>query len=58
MLNEQGGINGRKISFTELDNAYSTPKAVEQSRKLVGDAGVLAEVGAIGTVPNVAIQNF
>jgi ABC-type branched-subunit amino acid transport system substrate-binding protein len=58
MLNEQGGINGRKISFTQLDNAYSAPKAIEQSRKLVEDIGVLAEVGTIGTVPNVAIQKF
>jgi ABC-type branched-subunit amino acid transport system substrate-binding protein len=57
-LNEQGGINGRKISFTQLDNAYSAPKAVEQSRKLVEDIGVLAEVGTIGTVPNVAIQKY
>jgi branched-chain amino acid transport system substrate-binding protein len=58
MLNEQGGINGRKIAFTQLDNAYSAPKAVEQSRKLVEDVGVLAEVGTIGTTPNVAIQKF
>lgn len=58
MLNEHGGINGRKISFTQLDNAYSAPKAIEQSRKLVEDVGVLAEVGTIGTVPNVAIQKF
>src|SRR3569832_2103733 len=58
MLNEQGGINGRKISFTQLDNAYSAPKAVEQSRKLVEDVGVLAEVGTIGTAPNVAIQKY
>jgi len=58
MLNAQGGINGRKISFTQLDNAYSAPKAVEQSRKLVEDVGVLAEVGTIGTVPNVAIQKY
>ncbi len=58
MLNEQGGINGRKISFTQLDNAYGAPKAVEQSRKLVDDIGVLAEVGTIGTVPNVAIQKY
>jgi branched-chain amino acid transport system substrate-binding protein len=58
MLNEQGGINGRKISFTQLDNAYSAPKAVEQSRKLVEDVGILAEVGTIGTVPNVAIQKY
>lgn len=58
MLNEQGGINGRKINFTQLDNAYSAPKAVEQSRKLVEDVGVLAEVGTIGTAPNVAIQKY
>jgi len=57
-LNGQGGINGRKISFTQLDNAYSAPKAVEQSRRLVEDIGVLAEVGTIGTVPNVAIQKY
>jgi len=58
MLNEGGGINGRKISFTQLDNAYSAPKAVEQSRKLIEDIGVLAEVGTIGTAPNVAIQKY
>ncbi|MET4604524.1 branched-chain amino acid transport system substrate-binding protein [Bradyrhizobium sp. JR4.1] len=58
MVNEGGGINGRKISFTQLDNAYSAPKAIEQSRKLIEDIGVLAEVGTIGTAPNVAIQKY
>ena len=58
MLNEKGGINGRKINFTQLDNAYSAPKAIEQSRKLIDDVGVLAEVGTIGTAPNVAIQKY
>lgn len=58
MLNEKGGINGRKVNFTQLDNAYSAPKAIEQSRKLTDDIGVLAEVGTIGTVPNVAIQKY
>jgi ABC-type branched-subunit amino acid transport system substrate-binding protein len=58
MLNAQGGVNGRKISFTQLDNAYSAPKAVEQSRRLVEDVGVLAEIGTIGTAPNVAIQKY
>jgi ABC-type branched-subunit amino acid transport system substrate-binding protein len=58
MLNAKGGINGRKINFTQLDNAYSAPKAIEQSRRLVEDIGILAEVGTIGTVPNVAIQKF
>jgi branched-chain amino acid transport system substrate-binding protein len=58
MLNAQGGVNGRKINFTQLDNAYSAPKAVEQSRRLVEDVGVLAEIGTIGTSPNVAIQKY
>jgi branched-chain amino acid transport system substrate-binding protein len=58
MLNAQGGITGRKVNFTQLDNAYSAPKAIEQSRKLVEDIGVLAEVGTIGTAPNVAIQKY
>ncbi|WP_426527279.1 ABC transporter substrate-binding protein, partial [Streptomyces sp. MH13] len=57
-INAEGGINGRKINFTQLDNAYSAPKAVEQSRKLIEDVGVLAEVGTIGTAPNVAIQKY
>ena len=35
MLNEQGGINGRKIKFLTLDDGYSPPKTVEQIRKLV-----------------------
>jgi branched-chain amino acid transport system substrate-binding protein len=58
MLNAQGGVNGRRINFTQLDNAYSAPKAVEQSRRLVEDVGVLAEIGTIGTAPNVAIQKY
>src|SRR6516225_7717516 len=58
MLNEKGGINGRKINLISLDNAFSPPKAIEQSRKLVEDDGVFAEVGTVGTVPNVAVQKY
>ena len=58
MLNEKGGINGRKVNLISLDNAFSPPKAIEQSRKLVDDEGVLAEVGTVGTVPNVAVQKY
>src|SRR5258707_7744674 len=58
MLNEQGGINGRKINFTQFDNASSAPKAPKKSRRLVEAVGSLGEVGTIGTVPNVAIQKF
>ena len=57
-LNEQGGINKRKINFILLDNAYSPPKAVEQIRKLVEDEGIFAEVGTVGTVPNVSTQKY
>jgi branched-chain amino acid transport system substrate-binding protein len=58
MLNEKGGINGRKINLISVDNAFSPPKAIEQSRKLVDDDGVLAEVGTVGTTPNVAVQKY
>jgi len=58
MLNEKGGINGRKVNLISLDNAFSPPKAIEQTRKLVDDDGVLAEVGTVGTVPNIAVQKF
>ena len=58
MLNEKGGINGRKVNLISLDNAFSPPKAIEQTRKLVDDDGVLAEVGTVGTVPNVAVQKY
>src|SRR5229473_6947122 len=58
MINETGGINGRKITLLSLDNAFSPPKAVEQTRKLVEDSGVLADVGTVGTTPNVAIQKY
>jgi ABC-type branched-subunit amino acid transport system substrate-binding protein len=58
MINAAGGINGRKISLISLDNAFSPPKAIEQTRKLVEDDGVLADVGTVGTTPNVAIQKY
>jgi ABC-type branched-subunit amino acid transport system substrate-binding protein len=58
MINDSGGINGRKINLLSLDNAFSPPKAIEQTRKLVEDDGVLADVGTVGTTPNVAIQKY
>jgi len=58
MLNEKGGINGRKVNLISLDNAFSPPKAIEQSRKLVESDEVLAEVGTVGTVPNIAVQKY
>jgi branched-chain amino acid transport system substrate-binding protein len=58
MLNEKGGINGRKVNLISLDNAFSPPKAIEQTRKLVENDEVLAEVGTVGTVPNIAVQKY
>jgi branched-chain amino acid transport system substrate-binding protein len=58
MLNASGGINGRKIKLISLDNGFSPPKALEASRKLVEEIGVLAETGTVGTPPNVATQKY
>lgn len=58
MLNDQGGVNGRKINFITLDNGFSPPKTIEQSRKLVEEHEVLAEAGTVGTPTNVAIQRY
>src|SRR5258707_5468294 len=56
MLNEKGGINGRKVNLISLDNAFSPPKAIEQSRKLVENDEVLAEDCTVGTVPNISVH--
>jgi branched-chain amino acid transport system substrate-binding protein len=58
MINEQGGINGRKIEFITLDDGYSPPKAVEQVRKLVEQEEVLAIFQPLGTPSNSAIQQY
>ncbi|MBN9586971.1 MAG: branched-chain amino acid ABC transporter substrate-binding protein [Afipia sp. 62-7] len=57
-INDEGGINGRKINFISYDDAYSPPKAVEQTRKLVESDEVLAVFGALGTPSNSAIQKY
>jgi branched-chain amino acid transport system substrate-binding protein len=58
MLNEQGGINGRKIRFVSLDDAYSPPKTVEGVRKLVEQEKVLLLYGMFGTAPNTAVHRY
>src|SRR5205814_7191732 len=49
MINEQGGINGRKINFISYDDSYTPPKAVEQARKLVESDEVLLIFSSLGT---------
>ncbi|MBR1206511.1 MULTISPECIES: ABC transporter substrate-binding protein [unclassified Bradyrhizobium] len=58
MINEQGGINGRKINFISYDDAYSPPKAIEQARKLVESDEVLLIFQALGTPSNSAIMKY
>ena len=58
MVNEQGGVNGRKINFISYDDAYSPPKAVEQARKLVESDEVLFIAQPLGTASNTAIQKY
>jgi len=58
MVNDRGGINGRKINFISLDDGYSPPKAVEQARKLVEQEEVLLIMEALGTPSNSAIHKY
>jgi branched-chain amino acid transport system substrate-binding protein len=57
-VNEEGGVNGRKITFISLDDGYSPPKTVEQARKLVEQDEVLAVFQPLGTPPNSAIHRY
>jgi branched-chain amino acid transport system substrate-binding protein len=58
MINEQGGINGRKINLISLDDAYSPPKTVEQVRRLVEEEKVAFLFQTLGTPPNTAIRPY
>jgi branched-chain amino acid transport system substrate-binding protein len=57
-VNAEGGINGRKIKFISLDDAYSPPKTVEQTRKLVEQEEVLLMFGSLGTATNNAVHRY
>jgi branched-chain amino acid transport system substrate-binding protein len=58
MINEQGGINGRKINFISRDDGYSPPKTVELVRKMVEEDQVLFTFNILGTPPNTAVQGY
>jgi branched-chain amino acid transport system substrate-binding protein len=58
MINDQGGINGRKINFVSRDDGYSPPKTVEMVRQLVEQDRVLALFNTLGTPPNSAIRDY
>jgi branched-chain amino acid transport system substrate-binding protein len=58
MINEQGGVNGRKINLISRDDSYSPPKTVEQVRQLVEQDQVLLTFNVLGTPPNTAVQGY
>ncbi|MBR0869976.1 ABC transporter substrate-binding protein [Bradyrhizobium tropiciagri] len=58
MLNEHGGIHGRKVSFVSYDDGYSPAKTVEQARKLVESDNVLLIFNSLGTSTNAAIRKY
>lgn len=57
-INAEGGVNGRMIRLTSLDDAFSPPKTVEQTRRLVESDEVLLIAGSLGTAPNIAVQKY
>src|SRR5450631_2254443 len=58
MINDQGGINGRKIVHIALDDGYSPPKSVEVVRRLIEEEQVAFLFQTIGTAPNAAIRKY
>jgi branched-chain amino acid transport system substrate-binding protein len=58
MINDQGGVNGRKINFISLDDAYSPPKTVEQVRRLVEQEHVAFLANTLGTPQNAAVRQY
>ncbi|HEY3720244.1 MAG TPA: ABC transporter substrate-binding protein [Roseiarcus sp.] len=58
MINEAGGVNGRKINLISLDDGYSPPKTVEQVRRLVEQEQVAFLFNTLGTPPNAAIRQY
>ncbi len=58
MVNDRGGVNGRRINFISLDDAYSPPKTVEQIRRLIESDEVLFLVNPVGTATNMAVLKY
>jgi branched-chain amino acid transport system substrate-binding protein len=58
MLNDQGGINGRKVTVVAYDNQYAPPKTAEVTRKLVEQDEVLAIFGNLGSAANAAVVKY
>ena len=57
-INDEGGINGRKIVFLSVDDGYSPPKTVEATRRLIEQDQVLLMFASLGTAPNLAVRAY
>jgi branched-chain amino acid transport system substrate-binding protein len=58
MINEQGGVNGRKLNFLDVDDGYSPPKTVEETRRLVEEEGVAFLFNSVGTAAQLAVRPY
>ena len=58
MINEQGGLNGRKVNFLDVDDSYSPPKTIEQTRRLVEQEGVAFLFNGVGTTAQLAVRPY
>ena len=56
--NAKGGVDGRKIDFVTLDDAYEPAKAVQNARRLIQEEQVFALFNTLGTANNVAIWDY
>ena len=57
-INDHGGVNGRKITYKDMDDGYSPPQTVQVTRQLVEDDKVFAMFATLGTAPNLAIRPY
>jgi len=58
MINDKGGVNGRKITLISLDDGYSPPKTVEQTRRLVEQEEVAAIINPLGTPTGLSVRKY
>jgi branched-chain amino acid transport system substrate-binding protein len=58
MINDRGGVNGRKIEFISVDSGFDVPKTIELAHRLVEQDKVLLIAGSVGTPPNLAIRGY
>lgn len=58
MVNDQGGVNGRKIKLISVDDAFNPSKTVERTRQLVESEGIFFDYAPVGTAPNLAVKQY